>query len=428
MDRLFASPLWASGLPFSSSASFFTLCAYYYLQPLGDTLSLSMGLEYTPFVTVGNMLLILILNPVYAHVVRSTRVENVMPLMFRAASGVLLCFGVAFAFFPDCKPLSFLFSVYVGTISLFTTSTLNARLASLHTREEAKRVYGIVAAGSQCGQIVSSLTAPFLFHTFGNLVVALSALMYESAVRLLCLFPTRSFPSRADGEERDEGWRGEGSDRGVATWLGRNFEGLLLLSSTPFLRAVTAHTLLITFMVSGIWYERASEVVAAFSTAEERYSFFADMNGIVGASTILIQTFFFAATLQRFGFQGTLVTEPVVVAAFLSASLFLPGLLPIAILDAVRKVTHYSLVKPAKEGLYASMPKEVVFVAKPLLDTLVYRTGSLLGAAYFSVFTFFELGETRRRVFLVVVSLLWAANSVLLGRTVEGTERENALV
>ena len=41
-----------------------------YLQPLGDTLALSMGLEFTPLVTVGNMCLILIVNPIYAAGVR----------------------------------------------------------------------------------------------------------------------------------------------------------------------------------------------------------------------------------------------------------------------------------------------------------------------------------------------------------------------
>ena len=45
---------------------------------------------------------------------------------------------------------------------------------------------------------------------------------------------------------------------------------------------------------------------------------------------------------------------------------------------------HYSLIKPTKEGLYAALPKDVVFIAKPLLDTLIYRTGSLIGAAYFT--------------------------------------------
>ena len=37
--------------------------SYYYIQPLGDVLALTMGLEYTPLVTIGNMTLIVLLNP-----------------------------------------------------------------------------------------------------------------------------------------------------------------------------------------------------------------------------------------------------------------------------------------------------------------------------------------------------------------------------
>jgi len=36
-------------------------------------------------------------------------------------------------------------------------------------------------------------------------------------------------------------------------------------------------------------------------------------------------------------------------------------------------VAHYALAKPAKESLYAALPSEVQYRAKPLLDTLVDR-------------------------------------------------------
>ena len=110
---------------------------------------------------------------------------SVVPWMFRIVSLMLLAFAVMFAKFPDWKALSFAFAVYVGTISLFTTTTLNARLASLHSKAEAKRVYGIIAAGSQTGQLGSSLSAPILFGLLGNLVVIPAALLYEFAVQLI---------------------------------------------------------------------------------------------------------------------------------------------------------------------------------------------------------------------------------------------------
>ena len=104
-----------AGLPLSALASLCTIGSYYYLQPLGDTLALSMGLEYTPLVTVGNMFLIVILNPIYAAAVRALPTDSIVPYMFRIVSVMLLVFAGLFASFEGLKLLSFLFAVYVGT-------------------------------------------------------------------------------------------------------------------------------------------------------------------------------------------------------------------------------------------------------------------------------------------------------------------------
>jgi hypothetical protein len=129
-----------AGLPLSVLAAMATIGSYYYLQPLGDVLALSMGLEWTPLITVGNMVLIVALNPLYAAAVLNLSTEAILPFMYRIVSALLLLFACFFYFFSGVKTLSFCFSVYVGTISLFTTTTFYARLASLHTKAEAKRV------------------------------------------------------------------------------------------------------------------------------------------------------------------------------------------------------------------------------------------------------------------------------------------------
>ena len=436
-----------AGLPYSAAASMCTLGAYYYLQPLGDTLALSMGLEFTPLVTVGNMCLILIVNPIYAAGVRVLPTASVVPWMFRIVSLMLLAFAVMFAKFPDWKALSFAFAVYVGTISLFTTTTLNARLASLHSKAEAKRVYGIIAAGSQTGQLGSSLSAPILFGLLGNLVVIPAALLYEFAVQLIAcrgkigktgeenntpnpaadgasasekekLKAKEATPAAAEPSSKEEG----GS--AIGNCLYSMFGGFYILLSTPFLRAITGHTLLITFLVSGVWYERAAAVSNAFHTSEEQYDFFATLNAIVGTLTLIVQTLFFSHILKILGFNGTLVAEPVALMVGLITAIVHPGLLSIAILDGMRKVFHYSLVKPTKEGLYAAFPKDVVFIAKPLLDTLVYRTGSLIGAGYFTAAIKWGMTPKMRQYLLLAVAVVWAGNSWWLGVLAERHQKE----
>ena len=121
---------------------------------------------------------------------------------------------------------------------------------------------------------------------------------------------------------------------------------------------------------------------------------------------------------------GTLLAEPLAILVGLSIAIVQPGLLSIAFLDGLRKVTHYSLIKPTKEGLFAALPRDVVFIAKPLLDTLIYRTGSLIGAAYFTAALGWGLTPKMRQYMLLCVTVVWAGNSFWLGILAERHQRE----
>ena len=409
----------ASGLPLSAAAGFCMLCAYYYLQPLSDALALKVGIARTPLITVASMVLIAVANPVYACSVRALPVQRVLPAVYAVLVGALLVFAGCFAIAPGELGLSFAFSVFTGTFSLFLTTTFWARMASLHTKPQAKRVYGVIAAGAQLGQICASATAAWLFSRLGEQVTLWSAVLVCGTVYLVSW---RGATHIADAAHKsDAETRGAAGGRGSADagTLERCFGGVRLLLSTPLLRAISLHTLLTTFLVAGIWYERAAAVAAAFESDTDRYAFFATLNLIVGASTLLIQLLLFSHLLRRGGFALAMVCEPVVVAIGLAISCVRPGLLSIALLDGARKVVHYALLKPAKEGLYAALTPDVQFIAKPLLDTLIYRAGSLLGATYFAAALQWGLRPETRRYMLLVGALAWGVNSWWVGHLAE---------
>eukprot|EP00966_Prymnesium_polylepis_P328923 7384698-Prymnesium_polylepis.1 len=173
-----------AGLPLSASAGLCVLCSYYYLQPLSDALALKVGIELTPLITVANIVLITLVNPLYALLVKRVPVTSVLPVVYAAIIGLLLVFGALFTVLPDDHKLSFGFCVFIGTMSLFLTTTFWARMASLHTKDEAKRVYGVIAAGAQVGQLVASISAASLFSLMQERVVVLSALLMGGAIKL----------------------------------------------------------------------------------------------------------------------------------------------------------------------------------------------------------------------------------------------------
>ena len=203
--------------------------------------------------------------------------------------------------------------------------------------------------------------------------------------------------------------------------------GVRVLFSTPLLRAITLHTLLVTFIVSGIWYERAASVSNAFDGDEARFDFFAmpEFDRLrVDARPAALPLQPAAALL---GVRGAMLAEPIIVAIGLFVNCVHPGLLSIALARRRRKVIHYALLKPTKEGLYAAMPAEAIFIAKPLLDTLVYRLGSLLGAWYFTSALRWGLSAEMRRYFLLAVTLCWGINSWYVGVLAHRVQQAAAL-
>ena len=100
-----------------------------------------------------------------------------------------------------------------------------------------------------------------------------------------------------------------------------------------------------------------------------RVAFFSLLNAWVGGLTLVFQVLLFSRTTasRHIGPTGTLCAEPLVLAIGLLAALSFPGsLLAVAYLDCYRKVVHYAFSKPTKEAIYASLPEDVQYRAKPV--------------------------------------------------------------
>jgi AAA family ATP:ADP antiporter len=132
--------------------------------------------------------------------------------------------------------------------------------------------------------------------------------------------------------------------------------------------------------------------------------------------TFVVQTFFYARLFAHLQFQGALLAEPLALCSGLLATLFFPSLAAVAYMDCSRKVVHYALAKPTKESIYTVLPNDLQYRIKPLLDTLVNRCGSLLGAGYFAGCLKLGVSPSVRRAVLLIITLGWVANALRVGQ------------
>ena len=351
------------GLSYSCSASLTLMGAYYFVQPLSDEMALRAGIAATPLVTVAGLCLIIVCNPLYALLVSWSPLSSVQPVLHRFLSSCLVIFAFQFAVFRNSleaqQPLalSFSFTVFLGAFAPFLMSTFWVRMAHLHTQREAHRVYGAIAAAAQFGELISSIAASALFSRIGENILIISALSVECSVQIIQMradiHAATSDSVRAAAPSAAPALgatASSGTPPSAAVPAAQRprlsfrdaFSSVPLLASTPLLRIVTIHTLLLSFLVSGVWYERADVTVIAFPDSDGRVSFFSSLNAVVGGVTLLIQLLLFSrVTSSRYiGPTGTLLAEPALLATGLLATLLSPhwpriGLAPPAELAAV---------------------------------------------------------------------------------------------
>ena len=126
----------AEGVSLCAFGSFSLMGGYYLLQPMSDAMALRVGVENTPYVTAGGLVLIMVCNPLYAWLVRTVRWELVQPILHRILSVCLIAFAIAFGFSRMATAestgtilLSAGFATFTGAFSLFLMSTFWVRMA-----------------------------------------------------------------------------------------------------------------------------------------------------------------------------------------------------------------------------------------------------------------------------------------------------------
>lgn len=435
------------GLPYTVASGFMILGGYMLVSPVADNAAALAGNALLPVITVATLVVVAVASWLYQMLVKHVGMDLVMPIVYRILNACLLVFATALAASDSAPSWAFGLCIFTGAFSLYTQTTFWATMAHLHTRDQARRTFGLVAAGQQLGSIFAAGVAAALFARIHYWILLLGSLMVEATVHLvgcrrrLASVAARPPASQAVGTAvkvaagKDEEARGgKGGDaaptvdavsraEGRAECCGQSggacadglAETLDLMLGSAVLRMLTCHSFLTNFLTGAIYYERAHAAVVAFATSALRVQFFSVQNGVVSACTLVLQAFVSGRLTRAIGLPAVLVLEPLSALAGLVAYAVYPGLASIILLDGVRKVVHYSVMKPARESIFSQLDGDVKFRAKAFIDAFVFRSGSAAAAGYFAVSHAFGADMRVRAAICLAVSLVWLAVSYKLG-------------
>lgn len=184
LDRLLAGagvrPGEGVALLWSFVYFFALLCGYYTIRPVRDAMGAVHALEW---LFTATFVVMLLLQPLYAALVGRFPRRVFLPVVYGFFILCLLGFYVLLAADTGASWRSGAFFVWVAVFNLFAVSVFWSFMSDIFGEDQARRLYGTIAAGGTLG----ALAGPLLTQALVQLIGAPAMLLVAAGLVGLCL-------------------------------------------------------------------------------------------------------------------------------------------------------------------------------------------------------------------------------------------------
>ena len=346
-----------------SFAYFFCLLAsYYILRPLRDEMGVAGGVRNLQWLFTGTFLAMLAAVPVYGALVARLPRRRFIPFVYHFFVANLAIFWLLLAFDIERQNVARVFFVWISVFNLFAVSVFWSFMADLYSSEQAKRLYGFIAAGGSAGALAGPAITIGLAQVIGvvNLIIV-AALLLEVAV--LC--STRLEPRHEVQREERIG--------------GGAIDGLLLVVRSPYVAGIMLWVATLSIVATFLYFEQASIVAATSDDPAVRTRIFATVDLAVGLLTLAVQFVATGKLIERFGIGPALALLPFVFAAGFVVLAAWPVLAVVIAFQALQRTANFAISNPAREALFPVLHRDEKYKAKNVIDTVVPRGADAAG-------------------------------------------------
>ncbi len=390
---------------------------YFAVRPVRETIGTVLGREEVADLWFVTWIASLAVIPLYGVIVARVRRRVFLPWSYGVVACVLAFVGMALRE-NSLDPLAGkFFYVFISVVNLLLLSMFWSFLLELLRREQTKRLFGVIAAGGSLGAFVGPLICDLSVRLIGNSgVMFVGAACFVVAIfcqRILLSIWSRQLPT---GPERDAPTAQE--DRPLG---GNFFAGVTLIVRSPYLLGIALFVVLISAVSTFLYFEQLHLIEVAYPEVNARTSFFARMDWIVQASTVLAQVFLTGRLATRFGVTALLTCVPVLmVIGFLYLAIN-ASFAVVAAVFVVRRVCEYSFIRPGREMLWSILDTETKYKAKSTIDVPVYRGADAMAAQISNGIAVAGFGTAGVALLGAFVAVLWGLNGWWLGRRYESS-------
>lgn len=397
------------------------LAAYYVIRPISDEAGVAGGVANLPWLWTGTLVAVSLSNPAFgALVARLPRVRFVsLSSRFFALNLIGFFFLLRWATGEENIWLGRVFYVWTAVFNLFVPSVFWAFMTDIFTRDQAKRLFGIISAAGTLG----AMTGSMLTATLAQLMPPIFLVFVSAALIELSVLGVRRLARHS--ERLREAGGAPSNDQIIG---GSVIAGIRNAVQSPYMLAISAHMLLFTILSTVLYFQQAEIVDRTFADRAARTVFFARVDLLTNALAFVLQLFAFGQLVKIIGVTLTLAVVPVLSAGGFALLGVYPTVAVVVVFNAVRRATNFALARPTREVLFIVLPREDRYKTKNFIDTFVYRLGDQIGAWSLAALGAAGFGLIGMAWISVPLSIVWLVNGLWLGRKQEKLAAGNAFV
>lgn len=394
------------------------MSAYYILRPVRDAMASDWSDAEVSWLWTLNFFVSTAVVALYGVAVSRFRFHLLVPAMYGFFALTFAIFYVSSSAFVDRTLIDKAFYLWVSVFSLFHISVFWSFMSDLFSKEQAGRLFSIIAAGASVGGLIGPSIPSFFSESLGT-----DNLMLIASVMLLLpipiIFHLQSLKSSVLQKELTA------PAASTAKIGGNPFAGFKMFFSNPYLLAIGLFIFLYTGISSFVYFE-LKNLLADLSRAE-RTAVWAQMDLAVNTLSIATGLFATGRIVTKFGMPFTIALVPVLICVGLIVIAISPLMALVVGLQIVRRAGNYAVTRPAREMLFTRVDRETRFKAKPVIDIVAYRGGDTVMAWLFTGLTQgLGLGLAAVAIVGAGIAALWAIVGIYLGRWFEREEEPSA--
>ena len=388
---------------------FVLMTAYFILRPVRDSLSSDWTDAELSALWTSTFFISILAVSVYGAVISRIRLRVIVPSVYAFFAATFVAFYIAGRALGDSDLVNRAYYVWLSVFSLYHLSVFWTFMSGLYNKEQAKRLFAIIAMGASAGAIVGPSIPTFFADKIGNLNLLLIA-------AVLLMLPIAFIFRLERLRISDLGNENVQADLSGDPQLSRNpLSGFTTFIRNPYLLAIGLFIVLYVVMNTFIYFE-LRKMLGDFDR-DVRTQIWGGIDLAVNSIAFVIALFATGRLATRFGMPATLALIPALMVGGWAVVALSPVLAVLAGLQIARRAGNYAITRPGREMLFTAVDADTRFKAKPVIDIVVYRGGDMMTAWFYTLLTTtFALGTAGIAAVAAVIAAIWAGAGVFLGR------------